>query len=93
MRCGHNVEKGEASTAHRLLRTASGVAFCRGKSLQVEDARAAGRVADSNQQEAAGCAGVDFMRTVIALACRDYFLLRNGLVSNRAAYALRRWRS
>ena len=34
MRCGHNVEKGEASTAHRLLRTASGVAFCRGKSLQ-----------------------------------------------------------
>ena len=26
MRCGHNVEKGEASTAHRLLRTASGVA-------------------------------------------------------------------
>ena len=53
MRCGHNVEKGEASTAHRLLRTASGVAFCRGKSLQVEDARAAARVADSNQQEAA----------------------------------------
>ena len=51
MRCGHNVEKGEASTAHRLLRTAG--AFCRGKSLQVEDARAAGRVADSNQQEAA----------------------------------------
>jgi hypothetical protein len=29
MRCGHNVEKGEASTAHRILRTASGAAFCR----------------------------------------------------------------
>lgn len=24
------------------------------------------------------CAGVDFMHTVIALACCDYFLLRNG---------------
>jgi hypothetical protein len=39
------------------------------------------------------CAGVDFMHTVIALACCDYFLLRNGLVGNCAAYALRRWRS
>ena len=38
-------------------------------------------------------AGVDLMHAVIALACCDYFLLRNGLVGNCAPYALRRWRS
>ena len=57
------------------------------------DARAAGRVADSINRKPRRCAGVDFMHTVIALACCDYFLLRNGLVGNCAAYALRRWRS
>jgi hypothetical protein len=38
-------------------------------------------------------AGIDLMHAVIALAYRDYFLLRDGFVGNCAPYALRRWRS
>jgi hypothetical protein len=45
--------------------------FAVGKSPQVEDAPAAGRVADSNQPRRS--AGVDLMHTVSALAYCDYF--------------------
>jgi hypothetical protein len=71
VRCGHNVEKGEASTAHRLLRTASGAAFYRRQIVQVEDAPAAGRVADSINRKPRPSAGVDLMHTVIALSTRN----------------------
>jgi hypothetical protein len=59
MRCGHNVEKGEASTAHRLLRTAS--------------TRTRVRLAVSPipiNRKPRRFAGVDFMHTVIACLLR-----------------------
>jgi hypothetical protein len=53
MRCGHNVLKRAKRRRHiEYCEQHQEQLFVVGKSLQVEDAPAAGRVADSNQQEA-----------------------------------------
>jgi hypothetical protein len=87
MRCGYNVKKGEASTAHREQHQEQ--LFAVGKSLHL---RLAVSPIPTNTKPRRS-AGVDLMHTVIALAYCDYFLLRNGFVGNCAPYALRRWRS
>jgi hypothetical protein len=63
------------------------------KSLRVEDALTAGRESIPVNRKPLRCAGIDLMHAGIALAYSDYFLLRDGFVSNCAPYALRRRRS